>query len=132
MCCAGFTLSGDLRVSPGSELSQGWGGGTETEKLCVDSTDVEDSPGRGPVGMRMPVDVVGAAHGEGLEERRRGDLYVLLPFPPPGSVCGRDHSGLNFTSPVGSAQGLAHCRCPENICQMRQVGRVHFRPAVPF
>lgn len=93
-------------------------------------------PGRGCMCVHMPEGGEGLEGGEGWKSRRPGDLYALRPFPPPETVWGRDCCGLIFVGPVGSAQGLGHSRCPENICQiievLRQVGRVHSWPAVPF
>lgn len=136
VCCGRFTFLGDVQVSPDSEPS--WE--TETEKLCSESTGMEDSAYQHASGTPLKGDrgVCICLHlGEGgslqmrkgWKSRTPGELYALLPFPPPERVWERDLPGLISMSPVVSAQNLAHSRCPESISQMiegiRKVRRVH-------
>lgn len=78
VCCDGFTFSGDLQGSPGSELSRGE---TETRKPCVDNTGKEDSavglPRKGTCGHAHAGGCGGLHVGKGWKSRGRSDLYAV-------------------------------------------------------
>lgn len=81
VCCDSFTFSGDLPASPGSKLS--WR--RLRPRSCVLTTQARKtrlwgSPGRGHVGMRMPVEVGGGLHvGKGW--KKEGGVTYVLCFP---------------------------------------------------